>query len=88
MKKSQNSILCAVVVLRSTWTKMRTIKKGDMTQVVWIDSRSRTSGSDSKFEIQLRETLHITEDTRIRVDKCTFIDSFLTTDAGKYIYFL
>ena len=67
---------------------MRTIKKGDMTQVVWIDSRSRTSGSDSKFEIQLRETLHITEDTRIRVDKCTFIDSFLTTDAGKYIYFL
>ena len=32
----------------------------DMTQVVWIDSRSRTSGSDSKFEIQLRETLHIT----------------------------
>ena len=58
-----------------------------MGQVVWVDSRSRISGSDSRFEIGLRESLHIREETRVRVDKCTFVDSFLTTDCGKYLYF-
>ena len=57
-----------------------------MTQVVWVDSRQRTSGTDSDFEMSLRETMHLS-DTRVRIDKLTFTDSFYTTDAGSYVYF-
>ena len=57
-----------------------------MTQVVWVDSRQRTSGTDSDFEVSLRETLHLS-DTRCRVDKLTFTDSFYTTDLGANLYF-
>ena len=57
-----------------------------MTQVIWVDSRMRTSGTDSDFEISLRETVHLS-DTRVRVDKLTFSDSFYTTDAGANLYF-
>ena len=52
-----------------------------MTQVIWVDSRMRTSGTDSDFEVSLRETVHLS-DTRVRIDKLTFSDSFYTTDAG------
>ena len=58
-----------------------------MTQVIWVDSRMRVSGSDSDFEVSLRESVHLS-DTRVRVDKLTFSDSFYTTDAGQNIYFL
>ena len=58
-----------------------------MTQVVWIDSRARVSGSDSDFEVSLRESVHLS-DARVRVDKLTFSDSFLTTDAGQNLFFL
>ena len=61
--------------------------KKSMTKVVWVDSRSRVSGSDSSFEVHLRESLHLSEDTRVRVDKCCFVDSFLTTDQGFYVFF-
>ena len=57
-----------------------------MTQVIWVDSRQRTSGTHSNFEISLRETVHLS-DTRVRVDKLTFADSFLTTDLGSNLYF-
>ena len=57
-----------------------------MTQVIWVDSRMRTSGTDSDFEISLRETMHLS-DTRVRVDKLTFSDSFYTTDAGQTLCF-
>ena len=58
-----------------------------MTTVIFVDSRSRTSGaSDSNFEIELRETIHL-NNARVRVDHLTFIDSFLTTDAGSNLYF-
>ena len=66
-----------------------TIKKTPqkMTQVIWVDSRMRVSGSsDSDFEISLRESVHLS-DTRVRVDKLSFTDSFLTTDAGRNLYF-
>ena len=56
-----------------------------MTQVVWIDSRARVSGSDSDFEVSLRESVHLS-DARVRVDKLTFSDSFLTTDAGQNLF--
>ncbi len=57
-----------------------------MTQVIWVDSRQRTSGTDSDFEISLRETVHLS-DTRVRVDKLCLSDSFYTTDAGANLYF-
>ena len=57
-----------------------------MTQVIWVDSRMRVSGSDSDFEVSLRESVHLS-DARVRVDNMTFVDSFLTTDAGQYLYF-
>ena len=57
-----------------------------MTQVIWVDSRMRVSGTDSDFEVSLRESVHLS-DARVRVDNMTFVDSFLTTDAGQYLYF-
>ena len=63
------------------------IKKSMSTAVVWVDSRRRASGaSDSDFEVALRETIHMSN-ARLRIDKVTFTDSFLTTSAGSYLYF-
>ena len=57
------------------------------TAVVWVDSRRRASGaSDSDFEVALRETIHMSN-ARLRIDKVSFTDSFLTTDAGSHLYF-
>ena len=60
--------------------------KRTMTQVIWIDSRMLTSGTDSDFEVSLRESVHLS-DARVRVDKLTFSDSFYSTDAGANLYF-
>ena len=57
-----------------------------MTTVIHVDSRMRTSGTDSDFEVDLRESVHLSN-ARLRVDKLTFTDSFLTTDAGAHLYF-
>ena len=57
-----------------------------MTQVIWVASNQRVSGTDSDFEISLRETMHLS-DARMRVDKLTFADSFYTTDLGANLYF-
>ena len=57
-----------------------------MTTVIFVDSRMRTIGTDSDFEVDLRETIHLS-DSRLRIDKLTFTDSFLTTDAGAHLYF-
>ena len=57
-----------------------------MTQVIWVDSRMRVSGSDSDFEVSLRESVHLS-DTRVRIDHLTFSDSLYMTDAGQNIYF-
>jgi len=55
--------------------------------VVWVDSRNRApGGTDSDFEVSLRETIHMSN-ARLRVDKITFTDSFFTTDAGSNLYF-
>ena len=42
-----------------------------MTQVIWLDSRMRVSGSDSDFEVSLRESVHLSDTPRVRVDKLT-----------------
>ena len=57
-----------------------------MTQVIWVDSRMLTSGTDSDFEVSLRESVHLS-DARVRIDKLTFSDSFYTTDAGANLHF-
>jgi hypothetical protein len=57
-----------------------------MATTIYVDSRNRASGSDSQFEIQLRESLTL-ENARVRVDKLRFIDSFMSTDLGRNVYF-
>ena len=44
-----------------------------MTQVIWCDSTMRVSGSDSDFEVSLRESVHLS-DARVRVDRLIFSD--------------
>ena len=48
-----------------------------MTTIIYVDSRLAASGSDSDFTITLRETVHIQQGARLRIDKIRFIDSFL-----------
>ena len=60
------------------------------TTTIFVDSRLRTAtagGSDSNFEVDLRESIHISSSSRLRVDSVTFTDSFLTTDSGTHLYF-
>jgi hypothetical protein len=57
-----------------------------MQSVVYVDSRARSSGAnDSSFQIELRETLHLT-DNGLRVDNLRLTNSFFTTDTGRYLY--
>ena len=57
-----------------------------MTTVLFVDSRLRSTGTDDAFEVNLRETVHLSN-ARMRIDKINFADSFLTTDAGANLYF-
>ena len=57
-----------------------------MTTTLFVDSRLRAGGTDSAFEVDLRETVHLSN-SRMRVDKINFTDSFLTTDAGANLFF-
>ncbi len=54
---------------------------------IYVDSRLSASGSDSDFTITLRETVQIQQGARLRVDKIRFIDSFFSTDLGRYVYY-
>ena len=61
-------------------------KSKTMQSVLYVDSRARSpGGSDSSFQIELRESLHLTEHG-MRVDKVRLTNSFLTTDAGRFLY--
>ena len=53
--------------------------------MIWVASRMRTSGTDSDFEVSLRESIHLS-DARVRMDALSFVNSFLTTDAGSWFY--
>ena len=57
-----------------------------MTTAIFVDSRLKAVGTDSSFEVDLRESVHLSN-ARMRVDKINFTDSFLTTDAGINLYF-
>ena len=47
---------------------------------IYVDSRKRVAGSDSDFEVDLGESLHLQSDARLAVCKIRLADSFLSTD--------
>ena len=55
---------------------------------ICVDSRKRVAGSDSDFEVDLGEPLHLQSDARLAVYKIRIADSFLSTDRGRYLYWV
>ena len=55
---------------------------------IYVDSRKRVAGSDSDFEVDLGESLHLQSDARLAVYKIRLTDSFLSTDRGRYLYWV
>ena len=55
---------------------------------IYVDSRKRVAGSDSDFEVDLGEPLHLQSDARLAVYKIRLADSFLSTDRGRYLYWV
>ena len=46
------------------------------------------AGSDSDFEVDLGESLRLQSDARLAVYKIRLADSFLSTDRGRYLYWI
>ena len=57
-----------------------------MQAIINVDSRTRSHGTDSRFSIDLRESLNL-GDHGVRVDSCQFSNSFYTTDLGANLYY-
>ena len=55
---------------------------------IYVDSRKRVAGSDSDFEVDLGESLHLQSDARLAVYKIRLADTFLSTDRGHYLYWV
>ena len=55
---------------------------------MYVDSRKRVAGSDSDFEVDLGESLHLQSDARLAVYKIRLANSFLLTDRGRYLYWV
>ena len=55
---------------------------------IYVDSRKRVAGSDSDFEVDLGESLHLQSDARLAVYKIRIADSFFSTDCGRYLYWV
>ena len=53
---------------------------------IYVDSGKRVAGSDSDFEVDLGEPLQ--SDARLAVYKIRLADSFLSTDRGRYLYWV
>ena len=79
--KCENISCCTSVaaVHGLLWKRMTTI---------YVDSRKRVAGSDSDFEVDLGESLHLQSDARLAVYKIRLADSFLSTDRGRYLYWV
>ena len=57
------------------------------TKTLYVDSRTRTSGSHSDFSVSLLEQLNL-RDARVRVDGIRTTDTFMTvSERNKYAYF-
>ena len=63
------------------------VQKKRMT-TIYVDSRKRVAGLDSDFEVDLGESLHLQSDARLAVYKIRLADSFLSTDRGRYLYWV
>ena len=55
---------------------------------IYVDNRKRVAGSDSDFEVDLGESLHLQSGARLAVFKIRLADSFLSTDRGRYLYWV
>ena len=53
---------------------------------IYVDSRKRVARSDSDFEVDLGESLHLQSDARLAVYKIRLADRFLSTDRGRYLH--
>ena len=63
------------------------LKKAMATKTLYVDSRTRVSGSHSDFTISLPEQLNL-RDARVRVDGIRTTDTFMTvSERNKYAYF-
>ena len=59
-------------------------KKKSMT-TIWVDSRKRVAGTDSDFEFDVGETVHLQGSARLGVFKIRVADTFLSTDRSTYL---
>ena len=62
------------------------LRKGMTT--IYVDSRKRVAGSDSDFEVNLGESLHLQSGARLAVFKIRLADSFLSTDRGRFLFWV
>ncbi|CAE7463469.1 unnamed protein product [Symbiodinium microadriaticum] len=60
-------------------------KKKNIT-TIWVDSRKRVAGTDSDFEFDSGETVHLQGSAKLGVFKIRVADTFLSTDRGTYLY--
>ena len=87
--KCENISCCTSVAAVQPLVVRRTggfLRKGMTT--IYVDSRKRVAGSDSDFEVDLGESLHLQSDARLAVYKIRLADSFLSTDRGRYLYWV
>ena len=57
-----------------------------MQSVLYVDSRMRSEGTDSSFQIDLKESKHL-DSHGMRLDKIRFVNTFFTTDLGAHLYY-
>ena len=57
-----------------------------MQSVLYVDSRMRSEGTDSSFQIDLQESKHL-DSHGMRLDKIRFVNTFFTTDLGAHLYY-
>ncbi|CAE7580983.1 unnamed protein product, partial [Symbiodinium pilosum] len=60
-------------------------KKKKIMTSIWVDSRKRVAGTDSDFEFDVGETVHLQGSARLGVFKIRAADTFLSTDRGTYL---
>ena len=85
--KCENISCCTSVAVQPVVRRTGGFLKKRMT-TIYVDSRKRVAGSDSDFEVDLGESLHLQSDARLAVYKIRLADSFLSTDRGRYLYWV
>ena len=57
-----------------------------MQSVLYVDSRTRSEGTDSSFTTNHQESKHL-DSHGMRLDKIRFVNTFFTTDLGAHLYY-